>query len=150
MPERAATLAELRAVREQLHDLTVTLERQVDAKIAAKVAEVDPVPREEFQRRIRRSGMRVAITVALVLALAGIGIGLNRATLQQAQQDVNRQVAACFLRPSANTPAQTQACAARFGAGYAELQQRNRASAADSASLRAWAKERGWKPPSER
>lgn len=125
MPERAATLAELRAVREQLHDLTVTLDRQVDARVDAKVAEVDPVPREEFQRsrddfqrRIRRSGLRVAVTIAVVLAVAAIGIGLNRATLTQAQRqaeaDIRHVIATCRVSAPAMSDADQRFCDRRF------------------------------------
>jgi hypothetical protein len=55
-----------------------------------------------------------------------------------------------FLRPGSNTPAQTEACAKRFGNGYRDNQQRSRDATADFTDLRRWAKERGWKPPSER
>jgi hypothetical protein len=144
-PERAATLTELREIREALEDTNRLMARQVEEK----VAEVS-VPREELDARLRRSGKRVAVAIALIAVLLSGGVVLNRVTLDAARRDLSEQVATCFLSVSANTPAQTAACARRFGPDYTALQQRSRNAGADFVSLRDWAKQRGWKPPTER
>jgi hypothetical protein len=117
----------------------------VETEIAAK-----SIPREEYLRRVRASGRRVVGGGVVLLVLLALAVGLNRVTLLQAQRDLNRQVVTCFLRPGSNTPAQAEACAERFGNGYRENQQRSRDATTDFTDLRNWAKERGWKPPSER
>lgn len=140
-----AEVKELRlAITELIH-----LDEKVQTKVETEVA-AQAVPREELLQRLRSSGRRVAVAIALVVVLLGGGVLLNRVTLNAARRDLSEQVGTCFLRPSAATPAQTKACAKRFGADYTNLQQRSRANTADFASLRTWAKEHGWKPPSER
>jgi uncharacterized protein HemX len=124
------------------------MERLVHDKVETEVAS-QAVPREEFTDRIRSSGRRAAAGMIVLLALIALAVGINRYTLLQAQRDLNNQVVRCFLRPGSNTPAQTRACADRFGSGYSEAQERSRAATADFADLREWARDRGWKPPSE-
>jgi hypothetical protein len=141
------------ALGDRVAALNRHMEHMVDEKVQTKVETeiaAKSIPREEYLRRVKASGKRVAAGFAALLALLVLLVGLNRLTLQQAQHDVNRQVVNCFLRPGSNTPAQTQACADRFGNGYAENQRRSREATADFADLRRWAKERGWQPPSER
>jgi len=91
--ERAATLTELRAVRESLDDLRTVMARQVDEKVDAKVAEV-AVPRQELHDRMRASGTRTVAGLVLVVVLALAGVGLNRATLLQAQRAAARDLLA--------------------------------------------------------
>jgi hypothetical protein len=141
------------ALGDRVAALNRHMEYMVDEKVQTKVETeiaAKSIPREEYLRRVRRSGRRVAAGMILLLALLALAVGLNRLTLQQAQHDLNDQIVNCFLRPGSNTPAQAQACARRFGNGYAENQRRSREATADFADLRTWAKERGWQPPSER
>jgi hypothetical protein len=129
------------------------MEYMVDEKVQTKVETeiaAKSIPREEYLRRVQASGRRVVGGMVILLMLLLVAVGLNRLTLLQAQRDLNRQVVTCFLRPGSNTPAQTEACAKRFGNGYRDNQQRSRDATADFTDLRRWAKERGWKPPSER
>jgi hypothetical protein len=141
--------AEVKDLRLAITGLANLLDEKVQAKVETEVA-AQTVPREELQQRLRASGRRVAVAIVLLVVLLGGGIVLNRVTLNAARRDLSEQVGTCFLRPGSSTPAQTQACARRFGADYVSLQQRSRAAGADFASLRTWAKERGWKAPSER
>lgn len=124
------------------------MDKLVHDKVQTEVAE-KAVPREEFTDRIRASGRRVGAGMIVLMLLIALAVGVNRYTLIQAQRDLNNQVVRCFLRPGSSGPAQAKACAERFGPDYAALQQRSRAATADFADLREWAKDRGWKPPSE-
>ena len=140
------------ALADRVAALNRHMEHMVDEKVQTKVETeiaAKSIPRQEYLRRVRRSGRRVVAGFVLLLVLLGGGIVLNRITLDAARHDLSEQVATCFLSVSASTPAQTQACAKRFGPDYAALQQRSRKAGADFTSLRDWAKQRGWKPPSE-
>jgi hypothetical protein len=116
MPERAATLAELRAVREQLHDLAVTLDRQVTDKVAERVDEV-AVPREELLQRLRASGKRTIAGLLVLLVLLVAGIGVNRLTLEQAQRqsvrDLRNLVQTCRTTTPTISPADLAYCNSR-------------------------------------
>jgi len=147
--ERAATLTELRAVRESLDDLRTVMARQVDEKVDAKVAEV-AVPRDEFTRRIRASGKRTVTGLVALLLVVVLGIGLNRVTLLQAQRELGEQVTRCFLRPGAVTAAEATACDKRFspqGHEYLKLQERSAQANRRFADLQRWAESKGWQPP---
>jgi len=132
MPERAATLAELRAVREQLHELTETLDRQVTEKVTEKVAEV-AVPREELHDRMRASGTRTVAGLILLLALLVAGIGANRLTLQQAQRagarDLRTLVQTCRVTTPTISPADLRYCKSRVP-GFEQARAQARANAA--------------------
>lgn len=136
------------ALTRHVEALVQHMDKLVHDKVQTEVAH-QTVPREEFTARVRASGRRVGAGMVVLLLLLALAVGVNRYTLIQAQRDLNNQIVRCFLRPGSNTPAQAQACARRFGTDYTALQQRSRDATADFADLRKWAKERGWKPPSE-
>jgi hypothetical protein len=144
--EQETLRAEVKELRLAVTGLVHLLDEKVQTKVEAEVRD-KTVPREELDARLRRSGRRVVVGITVVVLLLIPALLVNRVTLQQAQRDVNRQVATCFLRPSAATPAQTKACAKRFGPDYNALQQRSRANTADFLDLKKWAKSQGWKPP---
>jgi hypothetical protein len=145
-PERAATLAELRAVRESLDELNQVMTRQVEEKVA-EVA----VPRDEFTRRVRASGKRTVAGLLLVVLLAVGAVAVNRVTLLQAQRDFGEQVTRCFLRPGAVTTAEAAACDRQFSSDgeheYLRLQERSVQANRRFADLQRWAKSKGWQPP---
>lgn len=130
--ERAATLTELRAVRESLEDLRTVMAQQVQDRVDAKVAEV-AVPREEFTRRIRASGKRTVGGLLALLLVALLGIGLNRATLLQAQRqsarDLRQLIQTCRVTAPTISPADLRWCNARVP-GFTEARRR----AADTAA----------------
>jgi hypothetical protein len=141
------------ALGDRVAALNRHMEYMVDEKVQTKVETeiaAKSIPREEYLRRVKASGRRVVAGMVALLLLLVAAVALNRVTLQQAQHDLNDQIVTCFLRPGANTPAQTAACARRFGDDYRASQQRSRDALTDFADMRKFLKERGWKPPSER
>ena len=148
--ERAATVAELRAVRASLDELNQVMARQVEERVDAKVAEV-AVPRQELHDRMRASGTRTVAGLVLVVALALAGVAINRVTLLQAQRDFREQVTRCFLRPGAAAAAEAAACDRQFSSDgeheYLRLQERSAQANRRFADLQRWAESRGWQPP---
>jgi hypothetical protein len=135
-PERAATLAELRAVRASLDELNQVMSRQVTEQVDAKVAEV-AVPREEFTQRIRASGKRTVGGLLTLLLIAVLGIALNRATLLQAQRasarDLRTLIEVCRVTAPRINPGDLEYCEDRIP-GFAEA--RRRAAEAAAATTR--------------
>jgi hypothetical protein len=139
--KRAATLEELKALRESLNDVRQVMERQVQET----VAEVS-VPRQEFRTRLRRSFWSILVIMAVVVVVA---VGVNRVTLLQAQRAFGEQVTRCFLRPSQITAAQRRECDQQFSQGdhaYLKLQEQSRAATARFLDLQRWAQSKGWQP----
>lgn len=139
---RAATLEELRNVRESLEALQRLMPKQVEEK----VAEVS-VPRQELRRTLQRWWVAGLLIMLLVVAASVI---TNRVTLLAAQHDLTNQVTTCFLRPGAITPAQAAACDRRFGNdshAYLKLQEQSRQATKRFADLQRWAQSQGWEPP---
>lgn len=79
MPDRAATLAELTTIRHSLEEL--------DRKLGDPVK--GAVPRDEFKRRLRRN---LALVVLVMVVLVVSAVAWNRVTLQQAQQQSERDI----------------------------------------------------------
>jgi hypothetical protein len=133
-------IEEARALRE----VAAKLEEHLGDLVTREVQTV-AVPRAKF----RTSVLALVLGGLLVLFLA---VTWNRVTLQQAQEqaqrDVTFQVVNCFLRPGSNTPAQAEECARRNGGELYLQRQRDSAEAVKRfQDLQKWATERGWTPP---
>lgn len=119
MAERAATLEELRAVRSALEDL--------DQKL---------VPRDEFDRRVRRSGRRVAAALLIIVMGLAFAVFWNRATLAQAQRqserDLRRLIQVCRVSTPTISPTDLRWCSARVP-GFVQARS-NAARAAQTAA----------------
>jgi hypothetical protein len=133
-------IEEARALRE----VAAKLEQHVGDLVAREVQTV-AVPRTRFRSIV----LALVLGGLLVIFLAG---AWNRVTLQQAQQqaqrDVTFQVVNCFLRPGSNTPAQAAECARRNGGEvYSRRQQESAEATRRFQDLQRWAEAHGWSPP---
>lgn len=121
-----ATEQPLRAEVRELRAAVVGLTELLDAKVDEKVTEVT-IPRKELDRRLRRSGQRVALGLVAVVAVAALLVGLNRTTLQlaqrQAEDDLRRLVQVCRTTTPTVSPDDLAFCERRVP-GFTQARKR--------------------------